>query len=152
VNADGMVSPDLSDVLRRMTPIAPFPCPICDAPPQQREHVRGAELCNGCGFAIRLNERGELVYFAATNKNFPRAARRLAALLVPIVLVVGCATATPAPVTTPTPPLVLHETLSSDEQVCVLLDPWHYQRQFACVTVGELRRYIRQRTSAQLRP
>lgn len=50
-----------------MSLIAPFSCPICGAL-ARREHLRdGFELCPRCGFAIQLDEHGELIGFATTN-------------------------------------------------------------------------------------
>lgn len=57
------------------------PCPICAAPASRRERLRdGGELCNACGFAIRLNERGELVEWSTTNKSHPRGVWRTEAI------------------------------------------------------------------------
>lgn len=49
------------------------PCPICQTPASQREQLKdGMELCNGCGFAIRLDDDGRLTEFATTSKSHPK--------------------------------------------------------------------------------
>lgn len=48
------------------------PCPICNADPSRREQLHGGmELCNGCGFAIRLDAQGQLTEYATTSKSHP---------------------------------------------------------------------------------
>lgn len=83
-----------------MAKIVPHPCPICGATPARREQLPGDfELCTRCGFAIRVDENGELVAWATTNQSHPgpgRAARllRAASSLVLIAATLsGCALA-----------------------------------------------------------
>lgn len=132
-------------------PIAPFPCPICDAPPHRREHLRGAELCNGCGNGIILNEQGELVAWFVTQKTKPPKKTTTAAWLVVAVLnAASCAPVVP-PLTPPpaSSRIVIRETLSETEEICVVRDPFRDPR-LVCMTVGQLRRTIRGRGAAYL--
>lgn len=82
-----------------MAPIAKHPCPICGAPPARREQLRDDfELCPRCGFAIRLDQGGELVAFATTSKSHPRPPRaawltRAASTLAVMATISGCAVA-----------------------------------------------------------
>jgi hypothetical protein len=101
-------------------------CPICQAPPDRREQLRGgAELCNGCGFALRFNERGELVEWATTNKSHPRGVWEHAAAAVAIVLLLigssGCATteASTRPPAPASPPrwILFHEDEPPDLKI-----------------------------------
>jgi hypothetical protein len=135
-------------------PIAPFPCPICDAPPDRREHLRGAEICNDCGHGIVLNERGELIGYFTTQKSHPLGIRKgaIALLLVAVLGLSACSSRTAPVATQPAAPdeLVIRESLPNDAKICVVLDPYHYAGTFVCMRVGEIRMMIRRQVQARL--
>lgn len=77
-----------------------------------------------------------------------RRAGRIIILLLLIIFIPGCAAHHQAAGATPAP-LVLSEQLPGDTQLCVLLNPWVGTR-LACVSVQELRTYIRLTRQAHL--
>jgi len=130
------------------TPIAPYPCPICEAPPHRRERLRDAfELCTRCGFAIRLDDTGTLIGWATTNQSHPRGVRAAALLLVAVLGSVGCAQALTARPGTGEPRRVLYdESWSADTQLCVLTAPFVATKYpVACLSLGDLRAQLRSR-------
>lgn len=137
-----------------MSLIAPFPCPICSAPPQRREHLAGGfELCTRCGFAIRLNARGELVGWATTNQSHPRGVWA-AALLLLVALTSSNCVAMLSPPTTPSASgdpqrgVLLGDELPDETWVCVprtLPTAWS---RYACMRLGDVRVLLRTRRLA----
>jgi hypothetical protein len=137
------------------------PCPICDAPQSKREQLAGGnELCNRCGYAIQLNEKGELVGWSTTNKSHPRGIfARVAALLLVASIVGGCVVRppAPAPVTTPRPRPQLPQVIILDDaapetlRICVTVRPIQtFAHPYVCVTLRDLRLQLRGRRLASL--
>lgn len=130
-----------------MAPIAPYPCPICGAPPARREQLRDDfELCPRCGFAIRLDEGGALVAWATTNVSHPRGVRAAVVLLAAALGIIGCTTAltTASPAGQPPPhAIVLGEELSGDVPVCVPRWLPTSTLRYACIRLGDLRVLLR---------
>lgn len=134
-------------------------CPICDAPGHLREQRRsGAALCNGCGYAVRVDERGDVVEWSTTNKSHPRGIwqpiGRSVALLA-LCATLGCAAA--AHQATPASParhdlrrIVLGEDLAPELLVCVPIVPLPTTlHSVTCMRVRELRILLRGQRFAQ---
>lgn len=133
-----------------MTSIAPHPCPICDAPPYRREHLRdGFELCTRCGFAIRLNDAGALVGFATTNQSHPRGIWAASVLLVAILVgSLGCAAAHSGSRQGRPRGVLFDESYAADLQLCVPRSPFVASKYpIVCLSLGDLRAQLRARQS-----
>lgn len=141
-----------------------YPCPICDADPAQREQLRDdRELCNGCNLVIRLDDRGELVEWWATQRRraagiVTRAAAAMATAVVMIVVMAStsCASARAhaGPGPGPVMPIqevqriVFSDVIPPEVLVCVPTRELS-TNPFVCVPLGELRRQLRSRRFAR---